>query len=138
MTSGYLLDTNTVSETRKLHPNRAVIDFLDSLDESVLFLSVLTLGELYKGIKMKHRKDPSNAARLSHWLNEIEKTYADRILLVDSRIVKLWGELSANRSMPVIDTLIAATARVHNLSLVTRNIADFKSANAALINPWQD
>lgn len=132
---GYLLDTNIISETRKTRPNQGVIDFLTNLNEVDLFISVLSLGELHKGVKMKQKNDPAIANQLHAWVNGIEMGFADRILPVDNAIAQLWGELSAERSLPVIDTLIAATALAKGLILVTRNAKDIKSTGVNFINP---
>ncbi len=137
MAGGYLLDTNVISETRKTRPNSGVIAFLASADSAGLFLSVLTLGELRKGVKAKHKTDPAAADLLSAWVDTIETRFADRLLGIDGATARLWGELSAARSLPVIDTLIAATAVRHGITLVTRNTRDFESTGTDLIDPWQ-
>jgi toxin FitB len=101
-------------------------------------LSVLTLGELRKGVEARRRIDSTAAAdQLGMWVDGIETTYADRVLPVDTSVARIWGELSAARSLPVIDTLIAATAIVHGLGLVTRNTRDVAFTGVALINPWR-
>jgi toxin FitB len=135
--AGYLLDTNVVSETRKKHPDTAVTAFLAAADPAGLFLSVLTLGELRKGVEARRKTDPVAADQLSEWLDTIETEFADRLLCVDAATARLWGELSASRSLPVIDTLIAATAIQHGITLVTRNTGDFESTGALLVDPWQ-
>lgn len=132
----YLLDTNIVSETRKVRADARVMAFLAASDTSSLFVSALTLGELRKGVEAKRRVDPAAAARIAEWVDSIESTFADRILSVDSAVARRWGELSAERSRPVIDTLIAATALVHRLTLVTRNAADVRGIEVATIDPW--
>ncbi|HKO09756.1 MAG TPA: type II toxin-antitoxin system VapC family toxin [Alphaproteobacteria bacterium] len=137
MATGFLLDTNVVSETRKVRADSGVIAFLSAADAAGLFLSVLTLGELRKGVEAKRRSDPVAADRLGAWVDGIETTFADRVLPVDAAIARRWGELSAGRSLPVIDTLIAATAIGHGLTLVTRNTRDLRSTGVALLDPWQ-
>jgi len=132
----YLLDTNVISETRKTNANKGVMDFLSSADENALFMSVLTLGELRKGVAVKRRTDPIAAGLLGEWVDAIETNFADRILPVDAAAASIWGELAANRSLPVIDNLIAATAIARTLTLVTRNIKDVESSGAALLDPW--
>ena len=136
--TGWLLDTNVISETRKLRPNAAVIAFLSAADSAALFLSVLTLGELRKGVEAKRRTDPAAAAALGAWVDGIETTFADRVLDVDACMARLWGELSADRSVPVVDTLIAATAIRRGLTLVTRNTRDVVETGVATLDPWKD
>ena len=135
--AGYLLDTNVISETRKIRADAGVLAFLTAADAVGLFLSVLTVGELRRGVAARHRIDPASADRLGLWVDGIETTFADRVLPVDMSVARLWGELSAGRSPPVIDTLIAATAMVHGLTLVTRNTRDVELTGVALRNPWQ-
>jgi toxin FitB len=135
--TGYLLDTNVISETRKSRPDPGVIAFLSAARAEGLFVSVLTLGELRKGVALKRRADPMAAGQLGAWVEGIETNFADRILPIDAATASRWGELSAERSFPVIDLLIAATALTHDLTVVTRNIGDFKSMGVLLLDPWQ-
>jgi predicted nucleic acid-binding protein len=137
MAVGYLLDTTVISETRKVRTNPGVVAFLAATSESGLFLSVLTLGELHKGIEAKRKTDALAANRLADWANGIEKNFSDRILFIDTAVAQLWGKLSSSRSLPVIDTLIAATAIVHGLTLVTRNSKDILATKVPFIDPWQ-
>ena len=137
MPTGYLLDTNVISETRKVRADSGVIAFLSAADAAALFLSVLTLGELRKGVEAKRRSDPVAADRLGAWVDGIETTFADRVLPIDAAVARRWGELSAGRSLPVIDALIAATAIEYGLTLVTRNTRDIESTRVALLDPWQ-
>jgi len=133
---GYLLDTNVVSETRKTRPDGGVTAFLAAADAAGLFLSVLTLGELRKGVEGKRRTDPVAAERLGVWVDDIETMFADRVLPIDVAIARRWGELSAGRSLPVIDTLIAATAISRGLTLVTRDTGDVETTGVTLVDPW--
>ena len=137
MAAGYLLDTNLISETRKIRADSGVMAFLAAADAVGLFLSVLTLGELRKGVEAKRRTDSATADRLGAWVDGIETTFADRILPVDIPVARLWGELSARRTLPVIDTLIAATAITRGLTLVTRNTRDVAETGVPLLDPWQ-
>ena len=133
----YLLDTNVLSETRRKQADERVIRFLSSAEPSVLFLSVLTLGELRKDVALKGRSDPSAARALGSWVDGLEFSFADRVLGVDAATARLWGELSAQRPRPVVDTLLAATAVVHGLTLVTRNTADVLDTGVSLLDPWK-
>jgi toxin FitB len=135
--AGYLLDTNVISETRKTRADAGVLAFITAADAVGLFLSVLSLGELRKGVAARRRADSAVADRLGMWVDGIETTFAERVLPVDMSVARVWGELSAGRSLPVIDTLIAATAMVHDLTLVTRNTRDVELTGVPLIDPWQ-
>ena len=137
MAAGYLLDTNVISETRRIRADSGVMAFLSAADTAGMFLSVLTLGELRKGVEAKRMTDPVAADRLGAWVDGIETTFADRLLPVDAAVARRWGELSVGRSLPVIDTLIAATAIGHGLTLVTRNSRDVASTGVPLVDPWQ-
>ena len=132
----YLLDTNILLETRKKHPDPGVVRFLSDVDSANLFVSSLTLGELRKGVEMKRKSDPVMADQISEWLDGIEKTFSDKVLTVDSAVAKRWGILASDRSRPFVDTLIAATALVHGLSLVTRNTSDLDGISVLIVNPW--
>jgi toxin FitB len=134
---GYLLDTKVISETRKSRAHAAVLSFLSSVASGSLYLSVLTLGELRRGVTMRRKMDPAMARILSAWVEGLEISFSDRILPVDTATARLWGELSAQRSMPVVDALLAATALVHKLVLVTRNAADVEGTGVEVLNPWK-
>ena len=132
----YLLDTNVVGETRRKQADPGVISFLEAAESSALFVSVLTLGELRKGVAKKKLEDLDAAVRLENWVDGLEFSFTDRILGVDAAIARLWGEWSAERPRPVVDTLLAATAVVNNLTLVTRNIRDVRDTPVKLLDPW--
>jgi predicted nucleic acid-binding protein len=134
---GYLLDTNVVSETRKTRADSGVTAFLAAAEATGLYLSVLTLGELRKGVAMKRRNDPAAADRLAAWVDDIETLFADRLLPVDASVARRWGEMSATGPFPVIDALIAATALLHGLTLVTRNTRDVAATGVLLLDPWR-
>ncbi len=137
MATRYLLDTNVISETRKTRADSGVIAFLSAADAMGLFLSVLTLGELRRGVAVKRRSDPVAASQLGAWVDGIETSFADRVLPVDTATATWWGEFSAGRSLPVIDSLIAATAHSHGLTLVTRNTRDVEFTGVPLLDPWR-
>jgi hypothetical protein len=132
----YLLDTNILSETRKKQADEKVVAFLTSADPSSIYISILTLGELRKGVAQKRRTDPATAASLAAWVDGLEFGFANHILAVDTATAKVWGELSAQRPRPVIDTLLAATAIVHELTFVTRNTSDVEDIDMTLLNPF--
>jgi predicted nucleic acid-binding protein len=133
----YLLDTNAVSATRRPKTEPQMTRFLAAVRPNDLFLSVLTLGELRKGLILKEKRSRDGVAALSTWIDEVQRSYSDRTIAVDTEIAAVWGKLSADRSRAVIDTLLAATAIVHGLTLVTRNVGDFEGLPMQLHNPWQ-
>jgi predicted nucleic acid-binding protein len=133
---GFLLDTCVLSETRKRHADAGVVQFLGEADAAQLYLSVLTIGEMRRGIAKKRLTDAGAADQLAAWAQRIETDFADRVLGVEVGVARLWGDLSAQGRTPVIDTLIAATALVHGLTVVTRNVRDFVASGAPLLNPW--
>ncbi len=130
----YLIDTNVVSEARRGSPQATA--WLRSVDPHGIHLSALTLGEIMRGIALKQKSDPKAAGHLAAWLRKLRHDHADRILPVDDQIAVEWGRISAIRPRGDIDGLIAATAIVHDLILVTRNTADFDDTGASVINPW--
>lgn len=132
----YLMDTNVVSETRRKKADVGVMAFLRAVDSSSLYMSVLTLGELRKGVAAKRRQDPLAAKALAAWVEGLEAGFADRILGIDLAIARLWGEWSADSPRPVIDTLLAATASVHGLTLVTRNLQHVRGLPVTVHDPW--
>ncbi len=111
--------------------------YLRKLRPEETFLSALTLGELRKGAALRARRDLVAAEAILLWIDAIEDEYADRILAVDSPIARLWGEWNAQRPRPIVDTLLAATAVHHQLTMVTRNTRDFEGTPLALHNPWR-
>jgi hypothetical protein len=136
----YLLDTNFLSEARKPRPNLGVLAFFQSNDPNSAFISVLSLGELRKGVVAKRLRDPdpNAASQLAAWIEGLEAGYADRILGIDLAVARLWGEWSAERPRPVVDTLLAATAVINDLTLVTRNVRDVSDTPVKLHNPWTE
>lgn len=138
--SGFLLDTNIISELVKPRPEPKVTRWIDETDESLLFLSVLTLGEIRKGIASL--KDASRRVSLETWLDhDLALRFMSRILFIDQAVADRWGRiaaaaLAANAPLPVIDGLLAATAIQHNLTLVTRNTTDVAATAVAVFNPW--
>ncbi|NTU43550.1 MAG: type II toxin-antitoxin system VapC family toxin [Nitrospirales bacterium] len=135
----YLLDTNVVSETIRRQQNRQVIGWLEQIPAEALFVSVLTLGEIRKGIE--RLEDVKRRERLRLWLeHELPAWFEDRVLPVDLAVADRWGRLIAEtgRSVPAIDSLLAATALHHELRLVARNSRDFNYPGLEVINPWEN
>ncbi|MDF1827256.1 MAG: type II toxin-antitoxin system VapC family toxin [Legionellaceae bacterium] len=134
----YLLDTNIISELVKKAPNKSVLKWIDSLDNEALYLSVISLGEIRKGIS--GIQNLVRQEKISNWLEtELPEYFEERILNIDSKIADMWGRLQGKKKgyiLPAIDGLIAATAHVHKLTLVTRNTKDFMYTSIDVINPW--
>jgi toxin FitB len=135
--SRYLLDTNVLSETRKKRPDERVLAFLSNATPTALYLSCLSVGELKKGVALKMKSDPLAAKAIAGWIDGLETNFADRILGIDTASAKLWGEWSAQRPRPVVDTLLAATALIHGLVFVTRNESDVQDLPVKVFNPWR-
>jgi predicted nucleic acid-binding protein len=135
----YLLDTNVLSELRRKQPNKGVSAWFAQRPASSLYLSVLTWGELRKGIDGV--QDEARKLALSDWLqNELSLFFLGRVLSIDEEVADRWGQLvaAAGRPLPAIDSLLAATALVHGLHMVTRNAKDFEGLGLDVINPWTD
>jgi predicted nucleic acid-binding protein len=134
-----LLDTNILSELRKPRPMPALLAWFDAQDADDLYVSVLTLGEIREGVDRLKARDTAKAHALERWLRDLSVHYADRLLPIDQDVADEWGRLRARamRPVPVIDSLLAATARVHNLTVVTRNEKDFRQLDVPVLNPAQ-
>lgn len=136
----YLLDTNVVSELRKIRSGKAdanVARWADSVDTVELYLSVITVQELEIGVLLLERRDPSQGALLRAWLNgHVLPAFSGRIMSIDTAIAQRSAQLHVPNPQPVRDGLIAATALVHGMTVVTRNVADFEASGAAILNPW--
>jgi toxin FitB len=135
----YLLDTNILSETRKRQPATGVTRWIAATPPERLHVSALTLGEIEQGIsRIRGRGDNAQAAGLERWLRELESGFADRILPVTLPVAAAWGRQQHAEPLPVIAGLIAATARVNSLTVVTRNAHDFERAGVQVLNPFAD
>ncbi len=131
----YLLDTNVVSELRKPRPHGAVVAWLESVEDAKLFLSAVTLGEIQAGIALTREQDPSKAAEIEAWLELVASAY--NVLPMDAATFRDWARLMHRKSStPYEDAMIAATARVNDLTVVTRNVADFKALGVAVFDPF--
>ena len=133
----YLLDTCVLSELRKPRCNPNVTAWVAGLQPQESFLSVLTLGEIRRGIELQRSKDQTAARSLERWLLGLEAHYAERILPITAAIADRWGRLSLTQPLPVTDGLIAATALEHKLTVVTRNTGDFARAGASILDPFR-
>jgi toxin FitB len=134
----FLIDTNIISEVRKKsHCDRHVAAWYASIDDGELYLSVLVTGEIRRGIEIARRRDPAKADALERWLDQVDAAFGDRILLIDRDVAETWGRMNAERPIPVIDGLLAATAKVHGMTLVTRNAADVAHLGAKVLNPFK-
>jgi toxin FitB len=135
----YLLDTNVVSELRKRNPRRSVLAWQQSQIRAEVYLSCLVIGEIRQGIERMRPRDPKQAEPLDRWLAGLISTYRDRVLPVTVDIAQEWGRLNATANPPpVIDGLLAATAKVHRLTLVTRNVSDLARTGVPVLNPFGD
>jgi predicted nucleic acid-binding protein len=134
--SVYLLDTNVISELRRQRPHRAVLAWLRSVDDSDLRVAAITLGEIQAGIEITHAQNEARAAELETWLDQISALY--NVLDMDGRTFRLWARLMHGRGDHLIeDAMIAATARVHGLTVVTRNTRDFAPFGVKTLNPFK-
>ena len=131
----YLLDTNVVSELRKPRPHGAVLAWLQGLDDTQLHLSVVTIGEIQAGVELTRQQDAAKAQEIEAWLEQVASTF--NVLPMDVPAFRAWARLMHRRSDTVSeDAMIAATAQVHGLTVVTRNVADFNAFGVPLLNPF--
>jgi toxin FitB len=139
--SGFLLDTNCISELVRVKPEPRVLEWMEAADEGLLYLSVLTLGEIRKGLAGL----PQNKRRthLEAWLEvELQARFSGRILPIDAAVADRWGVLAADakrkgKALSTIDALLAATALHYNLTVVSRNVSDFANTQVPFLNPWE-
>lgn len=131
----YLLDTNVVSELRKPRPHGAVLAWLESVDDAQLYLSAVTVGEIQSGIEMTRMQDAEKANEIEAWLELVAGAY--NVLPMDSETFRAWARLMHGKSETLYeDAMIAATAKVHGLTVATRNVADFDALGVAVFNPF--
>lgn len=135
----YLLDGNIVSELRKRErADPRVRQWFAGVDDAELFLSVLTVGEIRRGIESIHRRDRARALALNRWFHALVTEYEARILLVDQKVAEEWGRMTAAATLPAIDSLLAATAHVHGLTFVTRNTKDVTRTGVPCLDPFKE
>lgn len=132
----YLLDTCIISELRRKPCNSGVSAWIASVEPEELYLSVITLGEIRRGIELHRSKDPKAAGALERWLLGLEAYYAERILPISAAVADRWGRLAPHQPLPVSDGLIAALALEHKLTVVTRDVTDFQRSGVNVLNPF--
>lgn len=133
----YLLDTNIISEVRKgAKGDSNVAAWYESINDADIYLSVLVLGELRKGVERARPNDPAQARALEKWLTTVVGSFAERILPIDQAVADEWGRMGAKRPVSTVDALLAATAKVHGMTLATRNVSDVADLGADIVNPF--
>ena len=131
----YLLDTNVISELRRVKPHGAVVAWIQSIEDKDLYLSAVTIGEIQAGIEITREQDVTKAVQIERWLDLVADTY--NVLPMDSSVFRVWAKLMHRASETLYeDAMIAATAKVHHLTVVTRNVADFQGLGVKLLNPF--
>jgi toxin FitB len=134
----YLIDTNIISEVRKgQRCDPKVASWYEKIEDASLYLSVLVIGEIRKGIESVRPRDNAKDNAIENWLVAVDKAFGERILPIDRAVATEWGRLNANRPLPVIDGLLAATAKIHRMTLVTRNTADIADLGVHILNPFE-
>jgi toxin FitB len=133
----FLLDTNVISEARKRAPDPNVRAWLASVPEADLYLSVLVVGEIRQGIERLRRRDPAQVAAYETWLSALLHGFADRLVPVTADVCEEWGRLNVPDPLPVVDGLMAATAKLRDWTFVTRNVADLARTEVRLLNPFE-
>lgn len=134
---GFLIDTNILAELRKQdRGNSGVRQWYSGIEESEIYISVIALGEIRRGVELLRRRDPIAAERLEVWLYRLRHSLGDRLLPVTEAIADCWGQLGIPNPIPVADGLMAATALIHGLTLVTRDIRDVERSGVRLLNPF--
>lgn len=134
----FLVDTNVISELRKgTRADTSVRGWISQVDEDELFLSVLVVGEIRKGIERARDRDRAVAQALETWLRQITTDYSERVLPITTEIAETWGRFNVPDPLPVIDSLLAATAHVHGLTVATRNVSDIARTGVPVVNPFE-
>lgn len=133
----YLIDTNVVSEITRREPHPNVKTWLDSVPGPTLYLSVMVIGEIRQGVERLRRRDPAQATAYETWLGRLRAEFSDRIVPVTSEIAEHWGAMGVPDPLPLVDGLLAATAKVHGWTLVTRNVKDVARTGIRTLNPFE-
>ncbi len=133
----YLLDTNVASELRRRVPDKRVVAWMSAQSPSLLHVSVLTFGEIGKGIALLRSSEPKRAEALRAWLNEMKVDFRERILAVDEQACDAWAELAARATLPIVDGLLMGTALSRGLTLVTRDVDHPRALGVPVLNPWE-
>jgi len=132
----YLLDTNVISELRKRKPHGAVLAWLQGLEDAQVHLAAVTIGEIQAGVEVTREQDAAKAQEIEAWLDQVAAAY--NVLPMDAPVFRVWAQLMHRRSDTLYeDAMIAATAKAHGLTVVTRNVADFKAFGVPLLNPFK-
>ena len=132
----FLLDTSVISEARKPRGDSGVRAWISSVDSEELYLSVLVLGEIRRGVELLRRTDQTQANAYELWLQSLTNEYGGRVLPITPEVAEEWGRINVPDYMPIVDGLMVATAKTRNMTLVTRNIADVKRSGVRLLNPF--
>jgi len=134
----YLIDTNIISEVRKgARCDRDVAAWFESIADADIYLSVLVVGEIRKGIERARPNTPVQASALEQWLTELVRSFTERIMPIDQAVADEWGRMSAKRSLSTIDALLAATSKVNRMTLATRNISDVVNLGVRVLDPFE-
>lgn len=133
----FLLDTNVLSEVKRSRGDVRVKNWFAKADSGALFTSVMVVGEIRRGIELIRRRDASQIAGFETWLSQLQKEFGERVLRITQEIAEEWGRLNVPDPLPTIDALLVATARVHDLTIISRNIRDIGRGGARVLNPWQ-
>ncbi len=132
----FLLDTNVLSEWQRPAGDPGVKAWMTATPDDLLFISVLAVGEIRRGAELLRRRDPTRATTYDRWLAQLQLDYGDHVLPITARIADAWGRMGVPNPLPIVDGLMAATARIHGLTIVTRNVGHFESAGVPVLNPF--
>lgn len=133
--SAFLADTNVVSELTKRHPRPQAVNWISQHPDA--YISVLTLGELARGAFLLQARDPFGARRLASWVEQLHESYRNRILCIDEEVMEHWAAIPTTRTLPSMDSLLAATALANDLTVATRNVRDFDGTGVRVVNPFE-